>query len=131
MEDLKIKGTDRTPKIDSDYKAGVLEFSGRFIPEDAEGTMAPILNWLRAYAENPQKTTTINLYIEYFNTVNSKSILLFFKAAEAIKNTKINWYYEQGDEDMLELGEDFESILSIPFSLIEVGKEEWKTRMPF
>jgi hypothetical protein len=32
---------------------------------------------------------------------------------------KINWYYEDGDDDILERGEYFSSILDLPISLIE------------
>jgi hypothetical protein len=32
----------------------------------------------------------------------------------------INWYYEEDDEDMLEAGEDYESIIRIPFKMIEI-----------
>ena len=32
----------------------------------------------------------------------------------------IKWYYEEDDEDMLEAGEDYQSIINIPFKMIEV-----------
>ncbi len=32
----------------------------------------------------------------------------------------INWYYEEDDEDMLEAGEDYESIIRVPFKMIEI-----------
>jgi len=31
----------------------------------------------------------------------------------------INWYYEKDDEDMLEAGEDYESIIRVPFKMVE------------
>jgi hypothetical protein len=47
-----------------------------------------------------------------------------FKKLEAIhKNGNkitINWYYEQDDEDMLEAGEDYQAIISVPFKMIQV-----------
>ncbi len=36
------------------------------------------------------------------------------------KGVVINWYYEEDDEDMLEAGEDYQSILKIPFKMIEL-----------
>jgi len=33
----------------------------------------------------------------------------------------INWFYEEGDEDILERGEYFSSILNIPFNFIRLG----------
>jgi hypothetical protein len=32
-----------------------------------------------------------------------------------------NWYYEVGDEDILERGEYFSSILDVPFNFIKVS----------
>jgi hypothetical protein len=47
-----------------------------------------------------------------------------FKKLEAIyknkNDVKINWYYEEDDEDMLEAGEDYESIIRVPFNMIEI-----------
>jgi hypothetical protein len=31
----------------------------------------------------------------------------------------INWYYDEDDDSMLEAGEVFQSLLSLPFNLIE------------
>ncbi len=64
--------------------------------------------------------------MEYFNTSSSKCILDVFKKLENVfkKNNEegvtINWYYEEDDEDMLEAGEDYQSILKIPFKMIEL-----------
>jgi hypothetical protein len=35
-------------------------------------------------------------------------------------NVECNWYYEKDDEGMLEAGEDWISILRMPFKLVEV-----------
>jgi hypothetical protein len=47
-----------------------------------------------------------------------------FKKLEAIHKNKyevqISWYYEEDDEDMLEAGEDYESIIRVPFKMIEI-----------
>jgi hypothetical protein len=32
----------------------------------------------------------------------------------------INWYYEEGDEDILERGEYFSSILDVPVNIIKI-----------
>jgi len=33
---------------------------------------------------------------------------------------EVNWYYEEDDEDMLEAGEDYESIIRVPFKMMEI-----------
>ncbi len=41
---------------------------------------------------------------------------LFKKGAKV----EVNWYYEEDDEDMFEAGEDYQSIINIPFKMIEM-----------
>ena len=66
----------------------------------------------------------MNIQLEYFNTSSSKCILDIFKKLELIykkgSKVQINWYYEEDDEDMFEAGEDYQSIINIPFSMIEM-----------
>jgi hypothetical protein len=48
-------------------------------------------------------------------------LLDLFKRLENLSGkVTINWYFEHDDEDMLEAGEDYEAIISIPFKMIEV-----------
>ena len=66
----------------------------------------------------------VNIRLEYFNTSSSKCILDVFKKLEAIHKSRneveVNWFYEEDDEDMLEAGEDYESIIRVPFNMIEI-----------
>ena len=39
---------------------------------------------------------------------------------KAKNEVEVNWYYEEDDEDMLEAGEDYESIIRVPFKMIEI-----------
>jgi hypothetical protein len=82
------------------------------------------VDWLEEYGKGPAALTKVNIQLEYFNTSSSKCILDVFKKLEAIYKAKneviINWYYEEDDEDMLEAGEDYESIIRVPFKMIEI-----------
>ncbi len=122
---LEIKGTNKTPYIKFDPNTGVLEMKGRSIPENAVEFYKPLVDWLDKYAQDPKEHTVVNVQLEYFNTSSSKCILDVFKKLEDInkqegKEVVINWYYEEDDEDMLEAGEDYQSILKIPFKMIEM-----------
>ncbi|NLN30763.1 MAG: DUF1987 domain-containing protein, partial [Bacteroidales bacterium] len=78
------------------------------------------------YKEDPLPKTEVDIRLEYFNTSSSKCILDVFKKLEAIHKAKneviVNWYYEEDDEDMLEAGEDYESIIRVPFKMIEIAE---------
>jgi hypothetical protein len=125
MEQLKIEGTAKTPSINFDPKNGVVEVKGRSIPENSIEFYKPLLDLLDAYAGSPQKNTTVNIQLEYFNTSSSKCILDVFKKLESMNksgNTSviINWHYEEDDEDMSEAGEDYQAIINVPFKMIMV-----------
>ena len=124
MESIIKEGTSKTPSIRFDAEQGVVEMKGRSIPENSTEFFKPLVDWLDEYADNPAKNTIVNIHLEYFNTSSSKCILDIFKKLEAIHKAKNNvmvyWYYEEDDEDMLEAGEDYESIIRIPFKLIEI-----------
>lgn len=124
MEPILIEGTPKTPYVKFDAKTGIIEIKGRSIPENSIEFYKPLVDWLEEYSANPHKLTQLNIQLEYFNTSSSKCILDVFKKLETIHKAKyeviINWYYEEDDEDMLEAGEDYESIIRVPFKMIEI-----------
>lgn len=124
MEALSIEGTAKTPSVKFDATEGVIEIKGRSIPENSIEFYKPLVEWLEGYSSDPLDLTQVNVQLEYFNTSSSKCILDVFKKLEAIhksnKEVIINWHYEEDDEDMLEAGEDYESIIRVPFKMIEI-----------
>ncbi|HEY9124804.1 MAG TPA: DUF1987 domain-containing protein [Bacteroidales bacterium] len=124
MEALIIEGTAKTPSVRFEAGQGTIEIKGRSIPENSIEFYKPLVDWLEEYGKSPAALTKVNIQLEYFNTSSSKCILDVFKKLEAIYKAKneviINWYYEEDDEDMLEAGEDYESIIRVPFKMIEI-----------
>lgn len=111
--------------VNLDAEKGLVEIKGRSIPENSIAFYEPLVNWLNEYSKNPQPQTVFNIHLEYFNTSSSKCILDVFKKAENIHNdgkskVVVNWYYEEDDDDMLEAGEDYQSIVDLPFEMIAV-----------
>jgi hypothetical protein len=124
MEALLIEGSQKTPAVEFDPQKGVLEIKGRSIPENSIEFYKPLVDWLEEYSDSASTKTIVNVHLEYFNTSSSKCILDVFKKLESIHKSNnevlINWYYEEDDEDMLEAGEDYESIIRVPFKMIEI-----------
>ncbi len=124
MESLNIEKTRKTPGILLDHNTGILELEGKSIPENSISFYKPVLEWLDEYHESPGELTEVNIKLEYFNTSSSKCLLDILKKLEEIyageHQVVINWHYEEDDEDMLEAGEDYESILKLPFRMIEM-----------
>ena len=127
MGKISIEGTSKTPTVLFDSDEGVMELKGRSIPENSIEFYQPIVESLDEYAKGPKSATKVEIQLEYFNTSSSKCILDLFKKLEAIhkagNEVAINWYYEEDDEDMLEAGEDYQAIIKVPFTMIEVEED--------
>lgn len=124
MEDFYIKSTSKTPYMNFQI-SGTFEITGRSIPENSIEFYKPLLEWLDSYSTKKNiPSTNLQVRLEYFNTSSSKCLLEIFKRMELIVrngiSAKITWQYEEEDEDMKELGEDFKEILQIPVELIPV-----------
>ncbi|MBI5538720.1 MAG: DUF1987 domain-containing protein [Bacteroidia bacterium] len=124
MDPIIIEGTPKTPTVNFDATTGKIEIKGRSIPENSIEFYKPLVDWLETYGGAPLANTVVNIQLEYFNTSSSKCILDIFKKLENISKAGsaviINWYYEEDDEDMLEAGEDYQSIIKVPFKMIEI-----------
>ena len=124
MESIIIEGTPKTPTVEFNAEEGKVEIKGRSIPENSVEFYNPLIAWLEAYGSNPKDVTQVNIQLEYFNTSSSKCILDVFKKLESLakagNDIKVNWFYEEDDEDMLEAGEDYQSIIKLPFKMIEI-----------
>lgn len=124
MNPLIIKGTDRTLDIKLDKNSEVFEFTGKSRPEDTVVFFEPVFKWFEEYIKNPLPETTIKFNLEYFNSSTAKVLLRllvkFEDYASDGHNINIHWYYRSMDEDMLESGEDFDSLVDISFEFYEV-----------
>lgn len=120
MEILNIENTPKTPSIKFNAKQGKLEIRGRSIPENSIGFYKPLIDCLDLYASNPVAPTQVDFQLEYFNTSSSKCIISALKLLETIQkkgtDVIINWYYEEGDDDMKDSGEDLQVNVSLTFN---------------
>lgn len=127
MEHLKIEGTKQSPFVDFNAENGKLELSGRSIPENSFEFYNPLLEWLMEYAKNPKEETVLKVYLEYFNTSSSKYILeVLKKLKEVIKGggaVRVDWCYDEDDEEMMETGEDYEDVTGLEFEYHEIEEE--------
>lgn len=124
MEKLVLKETSKTPSVNFDPERGYFEIRGKSIPENSISFYTPLLNYLEGYSTNPADRTILNVKFEFFNTSSSNRIHMMFKKFEKLymnnREVLIRWYCENGDENMLDAGEDFKAILQVPFEIVEV-----------
>jgi hypothetical protein len=120
---MKINATDTTPYFELNEKKGIIEISGISKVVDAMTFYKPILDAIGIYIKEERKATVMKVDLEFFNTVTSKILLDLFRKLETLKRIydisfEVEWYYEEDDEGMKEAGEDYQSILMIPFKFI-------------
>ena len=125
MDKFFMNPSPKTPKIDFDPSTGDFLMEGRSIPENSIEYYKPLLDWIDQYNKNPHSQTVLNVNLEYFNTSTSKCLVEIFRKLEKLdgkSKVKINWYYEEEDEDMMESGEDFRKIVRIPIEMKKVNE---------
>ncbi len=130
MEPLNIEPTEFTPKVFFDPENSVFEISGFSRPENVIGFYKPVLKWLEEYNDHVlsqnisfnKSLLTLNLKMTYFNSASSKfllDILLeFMKFMSKGNKIEVNWYYEEGDDEILESGEEIADMLGYTFNFI-------------
>lgn len=127
MEKVFIEPTRTTPLINFDPDEGLLEMKGRSSPENSIQFYHAVMVNLEQYAISGGSDFTVNIAFEYFNTSSSKCLFDVFKRICKIENSgreiTINWYYEEGDEDMMEAGEDYSDLLDLDFNFFEIEED--------
>jgi len=124
MNRFEVQGSDVILTTILDKDKGVFELSGRSRPENVSGYFEPIFSWFDEYSKNPNQETIIDFKLEYYNSSSAKVLLRLFVKFEEFHangmNIKINWHYPSNDEDILESGEDYASLVEVPFDFLEI-----------
>jgi hypothetical protein len=120
-----LSSTRNTPEVILDPK-GIIKLTGKLISENPIAFFIPIEEWIDEYFKNPAEIINIEICLEFINSVGTKYLLNIIHKITHIhlkKNKKkfiINWYFKDEDEDMLEKGALFSSILDVPFNFVSV-----------
>jgi len=127
----EIKATKQSLYVLLDPENNKIEFAGRsFVSYEFWN---PVYKKVESFLKiKKNEKIIVDFRIEYFNTATSRCFVTLFKILEksAIENNNIlvRWFYEEDDEDQLEIGENFASILKINFEIIEEF-ENWDIYM--
>lgn len=124
MLEKTISSTKYTPEIRLNPD-GIIQITGRSMNGKVTEFTEQIETWIDEYITNPPELTRVDFNLEYFDEINLKIYYSLLKKIESIKSKNkkyiINWYYEEGDEDILEKGEKISIVLDIPFNFIMIG----------
>jgi hypothetical protein len=123
MEELRISPTKNTPEIILNPQ-GIIRIKGRSIHENVTDFFEPVEDWISEYITVPAELTSVDMNLEYFNSASAKVFIHILQKVTYVtlkhKKFVFNWYYEEGDEDILERGEYFASVLDVRFNFIKI-----------
>jgi hypothetical protein len=118
MKLLSIAATNSSPMVRLDPE-GIMIIQGRSYIEDAGSFYKPIIEWVKNFNAH---TLTLEIRLEYINKNSSTHIYFLLKSIQEnnkIQKKSIKWLYEDDDEELFEMGKDYESKITIPFEFHE------------
>jgi hypothetical protein len=118
---IEFPGTKKTPQVIFDSQNGLLEIKGSSIMEDCYSFYGPLIDWIQQYVTEPADTT-VNIELDYFNSASAKILLLIFKTLAKIQQAgcslKVNWAFQEDDDDIRDSGYDFSKLAKVDFNFI-------------
>lgn len=131
MDALHIEATEFTPKVSFDPESRIIEFDGVSRPENVTAFYNEVIDWITGYESELYKNNVLGgkkfevkviFNFSYFNSASAKMIYMFLESLVRIKNMgyalNIDWYYEDGDDQMHEDGEELSEAIDIPFNFM-------------
>lgn len=119
---LQINATETTPEVNFDSRKNNLEITGCSVPENGMHFYSKLSNWIENYLLTNPNHIKVNIRLDYFNTTSSKCILDLLYRLQSYKTDdielQINWFFQNGDEDLEEAGLNYSEMVKIPFTLI-------------
>jgi hypothetical protein len=119
MKPLYIEKSKVAPQVIFDKSNGIFLIKGRSLPENPFSFFEPMLDWVKEYIINPNQITVFTFEFEYFNSASSKVILEILRLLEKLLSkgleVRVNWCYMEEDEDVLETGQIYSSLVDVPF----------------
>lgn len=116
-----ILPTDKTPEVIFDDE-GTLSIKGRAMALNRTAPSEKLLNCIDKYLQNPARTTTVTISLEYLNSFGTQIIVAIIRklsvVAEQGKILIVKWYYDEEDDDILERGQHIAETFNIPIEFI-------------
>ena len=123
MKTLNIQGSADKPKVYFD-NSGRLFMGGSSLPENPKVFFDPIMHWLEEYKANANMSTDIQFRFDYLNTASTNMMARIIESLSTLTESRneltVTWFYEHGDYDIRELGEELLEDTDIKYSIIEL-----------
>jgi hypothetical protein len=122
MESVYLEKTTETPSVRMDVQGAVIDIEGNSYPENAFEFYQQIFDRIDAYFASGADRLRAVFRLNYFNTSSAICMLNFMTLLQKYhgndKSITVEWYYEEDDDDMLEIGKAFSVDFTMPFQLL-------------
>ena len=120
---LELPLTESTPYVLVDESAGYIRFKGECYSENTIEFFKKTTDWLTGYLTTDFGSLTFDCELDYFNSSSSKLLYNMLKAmdtrASQGKDIVVNWYVQDGNDVLIEYGEDFkDELTNLNFTII-------------
>ncbi len=121
MEKIIIEATEDKPAILIDEQNCIVQVVGSSYPENATSVYSLLLDWINNRLPKIKKQVNFEFYFNYINSASRKAVFELFMGLDRYsrKGGKVYvvWKYDNYDEDMLEMGQEFLDMTNIQCEL--------------
>ncbi|MFT5914582.1 MAG: hypothetical protein ACJAWV_000697 [Flammeovirgaceae bacterium] len=119
------------PTLYGSAKSSSIHIIGSSILCDAVGYYESFGQWILNFLTIQPKVIRVILCLGYYNTISVKIICqILMRIEKYTKENNVNflvhWYLQKGNEESLELLENFQEQLDTSIEITELDNQEWK-----
>jgi hypothetical protein len=136
MQMLHIKATNSSPEIFLSPQKNSFFIRGKSSPEDVRALYYPVIEWIKIFIDdilegeykdfNSGNPFKLQIDLSYFNSSSAKFLYDILQELKRLFSSGIpvvvEWFYEEGDTDMLEAGNDISLLAGFDFSYMLKSK---------
>ena len=122
---LSVPGSQSTPSIRADWKAGVVVMSGESYPENSLELYDQLIQWINSYLNSSEHSLTLELHLNYLNTSSIRFMIDIFDLLESAfedgKEVLVQWMFDDRNPRSSELGAEFKEDYTFPFLILSIN----------
>ena len=122
---LSVPGSQSTPSIRADWKAGVVVMSGESYPENSFELYDQLIQWISSYLNSSEHSLTLELHLNYLNTSSIRFMIDIFDLLESAfedgKEVLVQWMFDDRNPRSSELGAEFKEDYTFPFLILSIN----------
>ena len=134
MQGLSISPTFVTPKIEFNPASDTFEISGNSFLQNRQDFYTDVVNWVTHNEGEFPDHTELVFRMDFVCTDSMRYLQMLLTSLKSIvnqgKDLRINWYYNQNDEDIKETGRKLSLYTGLAFNILSMSSTHWDSYSP-